>query len=82
MNIIRRTADGFYNLILGMWTTIQYLFSHAITLQYPKERWPMPERSRGVVSLMSDPETGKLKCIDEERIISSPIVHKKDPIDI
>jgi NADH-quinone oxidoreductase subunit I len=63
MNIIRRTVDGFYNLILGMWTTIQYLFSHAITLQYPKERWPMPERSRGVVSLMSDPETGKLKCI-------------------
>lgn len=63
MNIIRRTVDGFYNLILGMWTTLQYLFSHAITLQYPKERWPMPERSRGIVSLTTDAETGKLKCI-------------------
>jgi NADH-quinone oxidoreductase subunit I len=63
MNIVKRTADGIYNLLLGMWTTVKYLFSHAITLQYPKERWPMPQRSRGVVALMTDPETGKLKCI-------------------
>jgi len=63
MNIIKITANGIYNLILGMWTTVKYLFSHAITLQYPKERWPMPERSRGVVVLTTDPETGKLKCI-------------------
>lgn len=63
MNIIKITADGVYNLILGMWTTVKYLFSHAITLQYPKERWPMPERSRGVVALTTDPESSKLKCI-------------------
>jgi NADH-quinone oxidoreductase subunit I len=63
MNIVRRTLDGIYNLLLGMWTTVKYLFSHAITLQYPDERWNMPQRSRGVVALMTDPETGKLKCI-------------------
>jgi len=63
MNIVRTTLDGIYNLLLGMWTTVKYLFSHAITLQYPKERWPMPERSRGVVALMTDEKTGKLKCI-------------------
>lgn len=31
-------------------------------MQYPKERWEMPERSRGVVVLLSDPETGELNC--------------------
>jgi len=61
--MVKRTTDGVYNLLLGMWTTLRYLFSHAITLQYPKERWPMPERSRGVLALITDPETSKLKCI-------------------
>ncbi|KPL02457.1 MAG: hypothetical protein AMJ90_05695 [candidate division Zixibacteria bacterium SM23_73_2] len=63
MKLIRKTGQGIYNLLLGMWTTLRYLFSHAITLQYPKERWIMPERSRGVLALITDPETGKLKCI-------------------
>ena len=53
---------GIYNLLIGLGVTIRYLFSHAITLQYPTERWPMPERSRGQVVLLSDKETGKLNC--------------------
>jgi NADH-quinone oxidoreductase subunit I len=63
MNLVKRILNGIYNLLLGMWTTVKYLFSHAITLQYPDQRWTMPQRSRGVVALMTDPETGKLKCI-------------------
>lgn len=53
---------GIYNLLLGLKVTLKYLFSRAITLQYPTERWPMPERSRGVVVLLSDKETGDLNC--------------------
>jgi NADH-quinone oxidoreductase subunit I len=53
---------GIYNLIIGLLVTGKHLGRHAITLQYPKERWPMPERSRGVVVLISNPETGKLNC--------------------
>jgi NADH-quinone oxidoreductase chain I len=62
MNIIKRTFDGIYNLLKGMKVTIKYFLKPAITLQYPKERWTMPERSRGMVGLLSDPETGKLNC--------------------
>jgi NADH-quinone oxidoreductase subunit I len=53
---------GIYNLLLGLKVTLRHLFSHAITLQYPTERWEMPERSRGMVVLLSDKETGELNC--------------------
>jgi NADH-quinone oxidoreductase subunit I len=62
MNIVKRTADGIYNLLKGMKVTIGYMFKPAITVQYPKERWTMPERSRGMVGLITNPETGKLNC--------------------
>jgi NADH-quinone oxidoreductase subunit I len=53
---------GIYNLLVGLKVTLKYLFSRAITLQYPTERWEMPERSRGMVVLLSDKETGELNC--------------------
>ncbi len=62
MSLVRQTTNGIYNLILGLAVTVKHLFKHAITLQYPKERWTMPERSRGTVVLLSDTETGKLNC--------------------
>ena len=60
--VAKKTFEGIYNLLLGMKTTLEYLFSHAITLQYPKERWPMPERSRGVTALITDEQVKRLKC--------------------
>lgn len=62
MRLIIDTIKGFWNLILGLFTTGKYLPRKSVTLQYPDERWPMPERSRGVVVLLSDPETGELNC--------------------
>ncbi|UCD64916.1 MAG: NADH-quinone oxidoreductase subunit I [Candidatus Zixiibacteriota bacterium] len=53
---------GIKELILGMTITGKHLGRHAITIQYPEEKWPMPERSRGIVVLLSDKETGKLNC--------------------
>ena len=53
---------GIMNLLIGLGVTLRHLFSHAITLQYPTERWTMPERSRGVVVLLSNKETGELNC--------------------
>ena len=50
------------NLILGMCITGKHLGRHAITIQYPEEKWTMPERSRGIVVLLSDKETGELNC--------------------
>lgn len=53
---------GVYNLLVGLGVTLRHLFSRAVTLQYPTERWEMPKRSRGMVVLLSDKETGELNC--------------------
>jgi NADH-quinone oxidoreductase subunit I len=62
MGFFKQVFSGIYNLVAGLFVTGKHLGRHAITLQYPKERWEMPERSRGVVVLLSNPETGKLNC--------------------
>ncbi len=49
-------------LIRGMGITGRHLGRHAVTIQYPEEKWTMPERSRGVVVLLSDKKTGELNC--------------------
>ncbi|MEW5796316.1 MAG: NADH-quinone oxidoreductase subunit I [Candidatus Zixiibacteriota bacterium] len=51
-----------WNLLKGMQITGKHLGKHAVTIQYPEEKWPMPERSRGIVVLLSDKETGELNC--------------------
>jgi NADH-quinone oxidoreductase subunit I len=50
------------NLFIGMQITSKHLGRHAITIQYPEQKWTMPERSRGIVVLLSDKETGELNC--------------------
>ncbi|NIP42021.1 MAG: NADH-quinone oxidoreductase subunit I, partial [candidate division Zixibacteria bacterium] len=60
MGLVKDFFSGIYNLVVGLFVTGKHLGRHAITLQYPKERWEMPERSRGVVVLLSNPETGEL----------------------
>ena len=50
------------NLIAGMGITGKHLGRRAITIQYPEQKMEMPERSRGVVVLLSDQETGELNC--------------------
>jgi NADH-quinone oxidoreductase subunit I len=62
VQLVRKVYSGIKNLIIGLFTTGKHLGRHAITVQYPTERWPMPERSRGIVVLLSDKETGELNC--------------------
>ena len=53
---------GLVELIKGMGITGKHLGKHAVTLQYPEQKKEMFERSRGVVVLLSDKETGELNC--------------------
>jgi NADH-quinone oxidoreductase subunit I len=62
IDTLKAIFRGVWNLLVGLKTTAKYLPRRAVTLQYPDERWPMPERSRGVVVLLSDPDTGELNC--------------------
>ncbi len=38
--------EGFYTVLVGMKITWRHLFTQAVTLQYPEERWQLPPRSR------------------------------------
>ena len=60
-NYFKQIGQGLWNLILGMRVTIGYFFKRAITLQYPSERWELPDGYRGRVRLISD-EQGNPKC--------------------
>lgn len=60
--LVRQFVAGIYNLVVGLFTTSKHLGRHAVTIQYPKERWTMPERSRGMVVLLTDEDTGLLNC--------------------
>jgi len=61
--LVRRIYSALYNLIIGLFTTSKHLAKHAVTIQYPEEkRTDIPERSRGLVVLLSDKETGQLNC--------------------
>ncbi len=53
---------GLVELVKGLGITGKHLGKHAVTLQYPEEKDIMPERSRGVVVLLSDKEDGSLNC--------------------
>ena len=33
-----------------------------VTMEYPEEKWPMPDRYRGAPALVKDPE-GRVKCV-------------------
>lgn len=59
---MKKLVDAIRNLVIGLFTTGKHLGRHAVTLQYPTEKWKMPERSRGIVVLLSDKETGELNC--------------------
>ena len=62
-NIIAEIYNGIMSLPKGMMVTLKYLFKKPVTMQYPEEKWTMPERYRGVVSLIIDEKTGKHRCI-------------------
>ncbi|MBN1211920.1 MAG: 4Fe-4S binding protein [candidate division Zixibacteria bacterium] len=59
---MRSVINGFKNLLKGMVITSKHLGRHAVTIQYPEQRDNIPERSRGIVVLLSDKETGELNC--------------------
>jgi NADH-quinone oxidoreductase subunit I len=54
---------GFVSLLTGLRITLQQFFKPSVTVHYPHETLPMPERFRGPVMLVRDPATGQALCI-------------------
>ena len=61
-NSLKEFATGFNSLLTGMRITIGQFFKPIVTVQYPHESLKMPERFRGHIELVRDPETGKAVC--------------------
>lgn len=49
-------------VVFGLKVTLRHLFSPTVTLQYPEERPALPERYRGVPTLVKDSK-GRVKCV-------------------
>jgi len=54
---LRDVWSGFWTTLVGMRITLKYLFTKPVTVQYPEERSPIPDRYRGIHYLEQD------KCI-------------------
>jgi NADH-quinone oxidoreductase subunit I len=61
-NSLKEIATGFNSLLTGMRITLGQFFKPTVTVQYPHESLKMPERFRGHIELVRDPETGKALC--------------------
>jgi NADH-quinone oxidoreductase subunit I len=59
---LKEFATGFNSLITGMRITLGQFFKPTVTVHYPHESLKMPERFRGHIELVRDPETGKPLC--------------------
>jgi NADH-quinone oxidoreductase subunit E len=49
-------------MLKAMRTTLRHLPTKKITVQYPEQRETLPERSRGLFSVVVDPQTGAPSC--------------------
>ena len=61
-NSLKEIVTGFNSLLTGMRITLGQFFKPTVTVQYPHESLKMPERFRGHIELVRDPETGKALC--------------------
>ena len=49
-------------IINGFWVTIRHFFKKKVTMQYPEEKWSVPEGYRGAPYLVKDQEN-RTKCV-------------------
>ncbi len=61
-NYLKNTWEGLYTILIGMKVTWKHLFVPAVTIQYPDERVPMPERARNRLYVNIDDCIGCRQC--------------------
>ncbi|MCH7897586.1 MAG: NADH-quinone oxidoreductase subunit I, partial [candidate division NC10 bacterium] len=42
---LRDICEGFWSILLSMQITLRYLFTRAVTVQYPEEKRQLPTRA-------------------------------------
>ncbi|MCX8031887.1 MAG: NADH-quinone oxidoreductase subunit NuoI [Thermoleophilia bacterium] len=61
IDVIKKGA--FVDILRGMSVTGTYFVVDKVTVEYPKEKLEPYPRFRGVHALLTDPETGDVKCV-------------------
>lgn len=54
---------GFRSLLTGMRITLEQFFKREVTVRYPYQTLKLPDRYRGHIVLVRDPDTGKSLCV-------------------
>ena len=66
--IVKRTRLNFGErlylpaIVQGFLVTLRHFFKKKVTMQYPEEKWTVPEGYRGAPYLVKDPEN-RTKCV-------------------
>src|ERR1700730_7382801 len=66
--IVKRDKLNFWErlyipaIVDGFRVTLRHFFKKKVTMQYPEEKWAVPEGYRGAPYLVKDPE-GRTKCV-------------------
>ncbi len=66
--IVQHKKLGFWErlylpaIFSGLAVTLRHFFKRKVTLQYPEEKWAVPEGYRGAPYLVSD-QAGRTKCV-------------------
>lgn len=63
----RRTltlAERIYlpGILKGLWLTLRHMFQPKVTMQYPEEKWKVPDYYRGIPALVRD-QDDRTKCV-------------------
>ena len=63
LSLLKEILYAPYSVVKGLIVTFTHLLRPKVTLQYPDQRWELPQNYRGIPSLPLDPKTGADKCI-------------------
>jgi NADH-quinone oxidoreductase subunit I len=50
------------SILKGMWITLRHIFRPKVTMQYPEEKWTLPDNYRGLPVLVRDQDE-RVKCV-------------------
>ncbi len=50
------------SILKGMWITLRHMFRPKVTMEYPEQRWRLPDNYRGLPALVRDEEE-RVKCV-------------------
>ncbi len=59
---LKNTWEGIWTVLVGMKVTLKHLFTPAVTIQYPDEHRPIPDRARNRLYVNIDDCIGCMQC--------------------